>query len=188
MSQIRMIRHAHAILALLAFGCGGSDKPAAPAPQALAAAPTAPVAAPAPVPAPAPVAPVVAKPDANGIVRITGGDQMRYSATRIEVPVGQKVKIEMKNAGVLPKEVMGHNFNVLKAGSDTVAFATKAMTAKATDYVPQDALDQVIAHTKLLGPGESETIEFDLPAAGTYPYLCTFPGHVGLMNGQLIAQ
>jgi azurin len=186
MSQIRMIRHAHAILPLLAFGCGGADKPAAPAEQALAAAPTAPVAAPAPTPAP--VAPVVAKPDADGIVRLTGTDQMRYSATRIEVPAGQKVKIEFKNAGVLPKEVMGHNLNVLKAGSDTVAFATKAMTAKATDYLPQDALDQVVAHTKLLGPGESETIEFDLPAAGTYPYLCTFPGHVGLMNGQLIAQ
>lgn len=184
MSHIRMTLHAHAILALLAFGCGGADKPAAPAEQAPAAAPTAPAAA----PAPAPVVVEVAKPDANGIVHITGTDQMRYSATRIEVPAGQKVKIEFKNAGVLPKEVMGHNLNVLKAGSDIVAFATKAMTAKATDYLPQDALDQVIAHTKLLGPGESETIEFDLPAPGTYPYLCTFPGHVGLMNGQLIAQ
>lgn len=184
MSQLRMTRHVHAIFVLLVFGCGGADKPAAPAEQALAAAPTAPP----PAPAPAAVVVEVAKPDANGVVHITGSDQMRFSATRIEVPVGQKVKIEFKNVGVLPKDVMGHNLGVLKAGTDTVAFATKAMTAKATDYVPQDALDQLIAHTKLLGPGESETIEFDLPAAGTYPYLCTFPGHVGLMNGQIIAQ
>ena len=48
--------------------------------------------------------------------------------------------------------------------------------------------DQVIAHTKLLGPGESDVIEFDAPAPGTYPFVCTFPGHAPLMNGQLVVQ
>ena len=55
-------------------------------------------------------------------------------------------------------------------------------------YIPPDALDQIIAHTKLLGPGETDTIEFDAPGPGSYPFLCTFPGHVALMSGTLVVQ
>jgi azurin len=171
---------------LLAAGCSTkSDETTAPpvaspgaqTQQQPQAQPTAAPATPTPPPAPP------AKPDADGIVHLTSNDQMRFSTTRIEAPAG-KIKIELKNAGALPKEVMGHNLTVLKAGSDPVAFAAKAMPAKATDYIPADK-PEVIAHTKLLGPGESETIEVEL-TAGTYPFLCTFPGHVGLMNGQLV--
>jgi len=112
---------------------------------------------------------------------------MRFSANRIEVKAGQKVKIELKNAGSLPKEVMGHNLIVLKPGSDMTALAAKGMNAKATDYIPADA-PEIIAHTRLLGPGESQVLELDLPGAGTYPFLCSFPGHVGLMNGVIVVQ
>jgi azurin len=41
---------------------------------------------------------------------------------------------------------------------------------------PEDA-DKVIAATKMLGPGETDTVSFTAPAAGTYDYICTFPGH-----------
>jgi azurin len=178
---------------LLALASCGGDKTQPSAPAAQPAAETAqpsPAAQPSVVPAPAPGAAAPsnepAKPDDAGIVHLTGSDQMRFSTTRIEVKAGQKVKIELKNAGALPKEVMGHDLVVLKPGSDVTGFAAKAMTAKATDYIPADASDQILAHTRLLGPGESQTIEFDVPGAGTYPFLCTFPGHVALMNGQLV--
>lgn len=172
--------------ASLALGCGGG-KAAEPA-SASAPAAEAKLAEPPPATAaPAPAAEVTVQPDAAGVVHLTGNDQMRYSASRIEVKAGQKVKVEMKNAGALPKEAMGHDFVVLKAGSDPMAFGAKAATAKATDYIPADA-GEMIAHTKLLGPGEADTIEFDLPGAGTYPYLCTFPGHVAIMKGVIVAQ
>jgi azurin len=167
---------------LLAAGCSNKDQTQAPAQPTPAAQQQAPAAPPTPPPAVPPPAPP-AKPDADGVVRLTGNDQMRYSTTRIEVPAG-KIKIELKNVGVLPKEVMGHNLSVLKPGNDPVAFAAKAMAAKATDYNPPGA-PEVLGHTKLLGPGESETLELEV-TAGTYPFLCTFPGHVGLMSGQLV--
>jgi uncharacterized cupredoxin-like copper-binding protein len=37
----------------------------------------------------------------------------------------------------------------------------------------------MIAHTALLAPGGSETIEFTAPAAGSYTFVCTYPGHYG---------
>jgi azurin len=130
---------------------------------------------------------VIATPDAEGIVRLTANDQMRFSATRIEVKAGEKVRIELKNVGVLPKEAMGHNLIVLKPGSEATPFAAKAMAAKVTDYVPADATE-VLGHTKLLGPGESALLELEPLTAGSYPFLCSFPGHVGLMTGQIVAQ
>jgi len=168
-----------------AAGCGG-DKPPAPT----APAEPAPKAAEPPPEAPEPAAPpaaAVAKPDAEGVVRMTGDDAMKYNATRIEVPAGSKVKIEFKHVGKMPKEAMGHNLVVLVAGADPMAFAQKAATAAATDYLPAGD-DQVLANTKLLAGGEADTIEFDLPGPGEYPFLCTFPGHAGLMKGVLVVQ
>jgi azurin len=173
------------ICAGLTGGCG--DKPSAPvAPVETKPEPAAAPVAPAPAAPPAAAAAEPARPDAEGIVRVTASDQMRFSTNRIEVPAGKKVKIELKNVGALPKEAMGHDLVVLKAGIDPMAFGAKAVTAKATDYIPTDAADQMLAHTKLLGPGEAQTIEFDAPPAGSYPFVCTFPGHVALMNGVLV--
>jgi azurin len=176
---------------LLALASCGGDKTQPSAPAAQPAAETAqpsPAAQPSVVPAPVePPSNEPAKPDADGVVHLTGSDQMRFSTTRIEVKAGSKVKIELKNVGALPKEVMGHDLVVLKPGTDVTGFAAKAMGAKATDYIPAGAAE-ILANTRLLGPGESQTIEFDAPAAATYPFLCTFPGHVGLMNGQLVVE
>jgi azurin len=179
-----LVRSGSTLALALALGCGG-DKPSEAVKESapLQQQPSAPTPPPAPPPA---AVPVVVKPDPDGVVRLTGNDQMRFSANRIEVPAGQKIKIELKNIGVLPKEAMGHDLVVLRAGTDPMAFGAKAMAAKATDYIPPDALDQIIAHTKLLGPGESETLEFEVPGPGSYPFLCTFPGHVALMSGTLV--
>jgi azurin len=181
-----LVRSGSTLVLVALLGCGG-DKPSEAAKESapLQQQPSEPTPPPAP-PAAAPVQ--LAKPDPDGVVRLTANDQMRFSANRIEVPAGQKIKIELKNIGVLPKEAMGHDLVVLRAGTDPMAFGAKAMTAKATDYIPPDALDQIIAHTKLLGPAESETLEFEVPGPGSYPFLCTFPGHVALMTGTLVVQ
>lgn len=181
----RSLRTLYVAVLLIASACSGQEPAAAPAP-----APAPPAAAPqaAPAPAPVPAAPVVVAPDAEGIVRITANDQMRFSATRIEVKAGEKIRIELHNAGTLPKEAMGHNLIVLKTGVVPSAYAAKAMLAKATDYVPAEAAADVIGHTKLLGPGEKEVLELAPLTAGTYPFLCSFPGHVALMNGELVVQ
>ena len=60
----------------------------------------------------------------------------------------------------------------------------KALVAKEEDFLPADLMGEVVAHTGLLGPGESETIFFDVPEeAGPYKFLCSFPGHFGTMQG-----
>lgn len=126
---------------------------------------------------------VTAKADVK--VTITGNDQMKYDKAEIEVEAGQTLALTFKNIGALPKAAMGHNVVILKPGSDIPKFAIGGVANKAGDYLPLDpALAAlVVAKTKILGPKEEETILFKPAAAGDYPFLCTFPGHFGIMKG-----
>ena len=76
---------------------------------------------------------------------------------------------------------MGHNFVLLSKGTDVQTFAMQAMEAMDNDYIPES--DAIIAYTRMLGGGESDTISFAAPPKGRYPYLCSFPGHSGIMKG-----
>lgn len=118
-------------------------------------------------------------------IEITGNDQMQYNIKAFEVTEGQKVVLSFKHIGQLPAIAMGHNVVILKSGTAVPAFATKCAPAKDTGYIPQDeeSKKQIVAHTKMLGGGESEEITFTAPAAGDYPFICSFPGHFAIMQG-----
>lgn len=105
-------------------------------------------------------------------------DTMKFDVTAFEVKPGQKVSVTLRNVGTSPKASMGHNFVLLNRNVTMEKFADAASMHAATEYVPPDLKKDVIAHTKLLGPGESETVTFTAPyVPGDNNYLCSFPGH-----------
>lgn len=113
---------------------------------------------------------------------------MKFSLATIEAKAGEELKVIMTNIGVLPKEAMGHNWVLLKTGTDPMAFGAASMTAKDTDYIAPSLKDQVIAFIPILGPKQKGEITFKAPAAGEYPFICSFPGHVALMKGMLVVK
>lgn len=134
------------------------------------------------------VTPVNSNDNAVAEITITGNDQMKFNKSEIRVKAGQKVRLTLKHVGTMEKAVMGHNWAVLAQGSDMAAIGQAAASAEKTDYIPAEFKDQILVHTKMLGGGESDTIEFEAPAAGTYDFMCTFPGHYALMQGKLIVE
>ena len=55
------------------------------------------------------------------------------------------------------------------------------------NYVPKDD-KRIIAHTKVVGGGESTSITFptsSLKKGGDYTFFCSFPGHWSVMKGKL---
>lgn len=110
-----------------------------------------------------------------------------YDKTDLSVKAGQKVKLTLNNTGSIAPQP--HNFILIKPGKDAAvgAQANAMMTdpqAMAKSYIPDASKDDIIAHTKLVMPNGTETIEFVAPAeAGDYPFMCTFPGHWLLMKG-----
>ncbi len=119
-------------------------------------------------------------------LELGGNDMMQFDKAELRVPAGSTVNLTLNHTGKLPKAAMGHNFVLLKAGTDVAAFAMQAIAAAATEYIPES--DAIIAHTALIGGGESTSISFTAPAAGTYDYICTFPGHYAIMKGKLIVE
>jgi len=121
-------------------------------------------------------------------IELTVNDQMKYDVATINAKPGETIKIKLKAAGSMPKNIMAHNFVVLKKTADVNAFVTKANTSNTTGYMPSDLKTQVIAASGLIGNGETTEITFKAPAAaGSYPYLCTFPGHYAAgMKGTLV--
>ena len=116
---------------------------------------------------------------------LNSNDQMRFDLNEIKVKAGEKVKLTLNHTGKLPKNVMGHNFVLLTKGTDVTKFATAAMSEKGNEYIPSSG---VLAHTELIGGGESTTIEFTAPSKGTYDFICSFPGHYAMMKGKFIVE
>ncbi len=109
---------------------------------------------------------------------ITGNDQMQFSPTEFTVEAGSEVTLIFRNVGRMPKESMGHNLAILEQGANVSAFARAAQGHADNEYIAPDLEDQVIAATKVLGPGEEETLTFTAPSeAGDFPFVCSFPGH-----------
>lgn len=135
-------------------------------------------------------APAPADPAGVRVIRLTGDDTMKFNITLIEAAPGEALRVELKNIGRMPKQTMGHNFVLLQPMADAELNAIGiAASMAAPAYLPKD-MSKVLAHSKkILGPGESETIDFTAPTTpGEYPYICTFPGHFAIMRGKLIVK
>jgi azurin len=134
--------------------------------------------------------PAVSAPEHDKTIAITANDMLKFSVTRIEVQPGQTVHIQLKNLSTMPKDVMGHNWILLKAGSDVTAYATAALAARNEAYQPKALAGEVLAFIALLGPKQTGEVTFVAPETpGSYPFLCTFPGHFQAgMRGELIVK
>lgn len=131
-----------------------------------------------------------ATPDATqeNVFEIEGNDQMQYNKTELKAKSGSPITVTLKHVGKSSKDIMGHNFVLLKPGTDVTKFGNDAAQAKDNDYIPAEDADQVIAHTKVVGGGESDTITIENLEPGTYDYICSFPGHYAVMHGKLIVE
>ncbi|HEY6545353.1 MAG TPA: azurin [Dokdonella sp.] len=119
---------------------------------------------------------------------IEGNDAMQFSAKAIEVPASCKdFTVTLKHVGKLPKASMGHNW-VLSTAADEPGIVGDAIKAgAAADYLKADDA-RVIAHTKMIGGGETADVTFSvskLKAGESYMFFCSFPGHASLMKGTL---
>jgi azurin len=123
-------------------------------------------------------------------VEIVGSDNMKFDLATIPAKPGETLRVVLKSIGKAPKTIMGHNFVLLKLGTDVDAFNQAAFNARATDFIPPALKDKVVANTAIVGPGESVEVTFTVPSkAGSYDYICSFPGHFAMgMKGKLVVK
>jgi len=137
-------------------------------------------------------APALAAPPSGGaaaprVVRIQTGDNMKFDPAVFTAAPGESITVVLRHVGQMPKLAMGHNFVLLKKASEAKAIAEKCASARDTDYIAAPVKPQLLAYTKLIGPGETAEVTFTAPAQrGDYLFICTFTGHFALgMKGTL---
>lgn len=119
---------------------------------------------------------------------IEGNDAMQFNLKEMTVAKDcTELVVTLKHVGKLPKTAMGHNW-ILTEEKDFNPLMSEALKAgPANNYVPKDD-KRIIAATKLVGGGESDTVTVDLKNLKkdyAYTYFCSFPGHSALMKGTL---
>ena len=120
-------------------------------------------------------------------ITLSSDDRMKFDMDEINVYEGQTVILKLQHTGTMPVTAMGHNFVLLTQGTSLSDFATEALKANDNEYIPVNS-KEVIAHTKLIGGGESDEITFMAPSKGTYDFVCSFPGHYAVMKGKFNVQ
>jgi len=121
-------------------------------------------------------------------ITVDATDAMAFSTKAIDVSkTCKEFTINLKHVGKLPKNVMGHNLVISKASDEKAVLADGSKAGLATEYVKAGDT-RVIAHTKIIGGGETASTKFavsKLNAQDAYTFYCSFPGHAFMMKGVL---
>lgn len=114
------------------------------------------------------------------VVVESDGDNMAYKQTEITIKANTKTRFKMVNNATTA--AMVHNIVIVKKGSEQEVGMAAVSIPREKEHIPANA--NILAATKLAGPGETTTVVVDLPP-GEYSYICTFPGHFSMMKGVL---
>jgi azurin len=117
---------------------------------------------------------------------IASTDQMTFDKKELSVAADcTSVELTLHHVGKMPAAAMGHNW-VLAKTADAQAVANDGLSAGvANDHIKKGDT-RVIAHTKIIGGGQTTSVTFPTSAlkkGEAYTYFCTFPGHIALMKG-----
>jgi azurin len=118
---------------------------------------------------------------------IQADKNLTYVQRTLTVKAGEPIKLTFANPDSVP-----HNWVLLKPGTlATVGDLANRLIADPTavdkQYVPKTP--DVLLYTNIVQPEKNATIYFNAPMdKGRYPYLCTFPGHWMVMNGEMIVE
>jgi azurin len=127
----------------------------------------------------------------NCSTEIEANDAMQYNVGSIAVPSScTDFKITLKHTGKLPVASMGHDVVITKQSDMQAVDQESAAAGLDNGYVKADD-SRIIAHTKLIGGGETASVSFPVSKikdGGPFVFFCSFPGHSALMHGTISVQ
>jgi len=110
--------------------------------------------------------------------------EMKFDKKAIRVPANKTLTISLKNEST--DATMPHNIVIVNEGkANDVGQA--GLHHKENSYVqPNDP--NVIAHSPLAQIDQTVYFTFTTPAAGDYAFICSYPGHWGMMKGKFLTR
>lgn len=120
-------------------------------------------------------------------VTIETAGNLSFATRSFTASPGELIEFTLVNPDVVP-----HNWALLRPGTlrkvgDLSNRLISDPDAAVRHYIPKS--DDVLAYTNVVLPKDRFTIYFNAPKKpGRYPFLCTFPGHWLVMNGEMIVE
>jgi azurin len=120
-------------------------------------------------------------------VTIEVDKNLSYKLRSFEAKCDEPIELTLINPDSVP-----HNWALIKPGTlakvgDLANKIIAEPDAASRHYIPRT--DDVLVYTDVVAPQEQFSIRFRAPKSpGRYPYLCTFPGHWMVMNGEMIVK
>jgi azurin len=113
----------------------------------------------------------------------TAADIPAYDATEIKAKPGEIISVRFKN-DTNPKLNYLFSWVLVKPGKTGEVILQADRAGLQEDFIPKS--DDVLAASKLIKAGESDTVVFRAPdQPGDYPYISTYPGQGQAMRGTL---
>ena len=120
---------------------------------------------------------VVNEPILFYIELMTSGEEFSFDKKFIEAPIGKKIKLKYSNK--MDQQGVYHNIAVVKLSKEKELFKNLKKVNYDLKKVDRSIL---LAMTRELKYGESDTVEFTPDEAGIYVYVCLMPGHGDMMG------
>ena len=125
----------------------------------------------------------------NCSFELEGNKMMQFSTSTINIDkTCSSFTIKFKNTSDLPIDLAGHNVVVSKSSDfDNLITLIDPANGINQGYLPPSPA--VVGKTPLLGPDETYDLVIDLnklDISQQYVYWCSFPGHYGIMKGNLV--
>jgi putative heme-binding domain-containing protein len=120
-------------------------------------------------------------------ITIEAGKNLSFLPRSFSVHAGEPIKLTFVNPDAVP-----HNWALLRPESlfrvgNLLNKIIAEPDAATRHYIPRT--DDVLVYADIVGPQDQFIIYFRAPKKkGKYPYVCTFPGHWMVMNGEMIVQ
>lgn len=126
-----------------------------------------------------------AKDDEGRLIILQAISGLQYDKNSFSVNAGEQITIRLENADTMPHNwILGKSGSYNRLGSLADTLAADPQFAD-QGYVPTSP--DILAAIPVVNPQEANQITFTAPSTpGTYPFLCTFPGHWRIMKGTLI--
>jgi azurin len=112
----------------------------------------------------------------------TNGDLLEYKQKTLTCVAGAHVRLTFRHTGKYVS--FEHNWVLILPGSFDAVTAGALAAGEQKGWL-QRGDQRILAATPMCGKGQVAMVEFVAPAAGDYPFICSYPGHAQSMWGVL---
>jgi azurin len=109
----------------------------------------------------------------------TSGQEVMFDQQRLDLPFAKIIRLKYKNDAPLDSQI-SHNVAIIRPERVAAVMAI----LQEHDYDLKSVRDSadILALTRVLNPGQEDTVDFSPPAPGEYVYICLMPGHGDMLG------